>query len=176
MRNFLLVFFSLFLMSCATKWQPKSSNPVASHEDTLKTNWGQIKVEYDKTTDEGMFFNIELKNSSNKPVSYQRGYITLLSEKGDKYQDLQNKYLGQNITGAAKFGSQGNKAGMLVAGIKSLWQGAKILGNGDIAPGAVHTDRLIYGKKSTKGNKVTLVFGPELVEDQEKNTISYVTN
>lgn len=174
MSKLMILIFTLSLVSCATKWQPKSSNPVATQENTLKTEWGYIKVDYDKTTDEGIFFDIELKNDSAKPVTYQRGYISLQSKKGDKYQDLQNKYLGQNVAGAAKFASSGNKAGALLTGIKSLWQGAKILGNGDVAPGAVHTDRLIYGKKSTEGKNVVLIFGPELVKDTKKNTISFV--
>lgn len=174
MNKLILLALTLSLVSCASKWKPKSSNPVASQENTLKTEWGQIKVDYDKTTDEGIFFNIELKNDSKSPVTYQRGYITLQSNKGDKYQDLQNKYLGQNVAGAAKFAQSGNKLGVLVAGVKSLWQGAKILGNGDIAPGSLHTDRLIYGTKSTKGKNVTLIFGPELVKDSKKNTISFV--
>lgn len=175
MRTFLISFIVLFTASCATKWQPKSTNPLASQENTLKTDWGHIKIDYDKTTDEGIFFNIELKNDSKAPVKYERGYVTLLSNKGDKYSDLQNKYLGQNIKGAAKFAEKGNMAGVLVAGIKSLWQSAKILGNGDISPNTLHTDRLIYSKKSTKGDVVTLVFGPELVTDTQKNSISFTT-
>lgn len=174
MNKLIMLTLALTLVSCASKWKPKSSNPVASQENTLKTEWGYIKVDYDKTTDEGIFFNIELKNDSKSPVEYQRGYVSLQSSKGDKYQDLQNKYLGQNISGAAKFASSGNKAGALLTGIKSLWQGAKILGNGDIAPGSLHTDRLIYGKKSTKGKNVTLIFAPELVKDAKNNTISFI--
>ena len=173
MNRLVLIALLVSLASCASKWKPKSSNPVANNENTLKTEWGYVKVDYDKTTDEGIFFNVEIKNESDRPISYQRGYITLLAKNGDKYQDLQNKYLTQNVTGAAKFAQSGNKLGVIVAGIKSLWQGAKVLGNGDIAPGAVHTDRLIYGKKSTKSNFVTLVFGPELVNAKTLNTISF---
>src|SRR5690606_31518595 len=84
MNKLILLALTLSLVSCASKWKPKSSNPVASQENTLKTEWGQIKVDYDKTTDEGIFFNIELKNDSKSPVTYQRGYITLQSNKGDK--------------------------------------------------------------------------------------------
>ncbi|MCB9092333.1 MAG: hypothetical protein H6620_07210 [Halobacteriovoraceae bacterium] len=173
MKTLMLLSLTLFVTSCATKWAPKSSNPVAEENNTLKTDWGYIKVYYNKTTDEGMFFNIELKNESQSPVKYQRGYVSLQSSKGEKYQDLQNKYLGQNALGAVKYAEKGNKLGLLIAGAKSAWQSAKILGNGDIAPGALHTDRLIYGKDATKGKTVTLIFGPELVKDSNKNTISF---
>jgi len=175
MRVLTLITIAILASSCASSWKAKSSNPVAAKENTLKTEWGHIKVDYDKTTEEGIFFNIELKNDSSAPVKYERGYITLKSEKGKTYSDLQNKYLGQNVAGAAKFASEGNKLGVLIAGVKSLWQSAKVLGNGDISPGALHTDRLIYGKKSTDGKLVTLIFGPELVKDKNKNTIDFVS-
>lgn len=174
MKKLIILSLAILLTSCASKWKAKSSNP-ATAENTLKTDWGYIKVDYDKITDEGIFFNIELKNDSKAPIKYERGYIFLKSDKGDKYQDLQNKYLGQNISGTAKFANSGNKAGAAITAIKSLWQGAQVLGNGDIAPGSLHTDRLIYGKKSTKGKNVTLIFGPELVKNSTKNTISFVS-
>ena len=163
----------LLSISCASKWQAKSSNPVAANENTLKTEWGYIKVNYDKTTDEGIFFNIELKNESGAPIKYERGYVTLQTQNGKNFTDLQNHYLGQNVAGAAKFAQSGNKLGTAVTLIKSLWQGSQILGNGDIAPGNLHTDRLIYNKKSTTGKNVTLIFGEKLIKDSKKNSISF---
>ena len=93
MKNVIFIFLLMMSVSCATKWTASNPNPVDSSGNTLKTDWGQIKVEYDKVTDEGVFFNIEIKNESKSPIKYERGYLSLETKNGKTYQDLQNKYL-----------------------------------------------------------------------------------
>lgn len=174
MKKIMLLSMSLLLVSCATKWKTQSSNPVAGNQNTLKTDWGTIELSYygSDSGGAGEIFNIELKNNSNKPVRYERSYVHLVS--GDrKLGDIQGQIIGKNVTSSLKQGASGNKA-MMAAGLaKSMWQGAKALGNGDIAPGVTHTDRLIFNSSVLKWNSFDAVFGPELIKDTQKNKITF---
>lgn len=170
---------ALILSSCASKkWKTVSANPVEAvsktDEGTLKSEWGHIKITYDKTTEEGVFFNIELKNNSDKPVRYERGYLTLKDKNGVAYIDLQNSYIGRNVANSALAAANGNKVEFVINGMKSLFQTAKVLGNGDVAPGALHTDRLIFQAKAMHGDDMTIHVGKELMKDGKLNTIQFV--
>lgn len=174
MKMIVLLCLPLFLMACATKWKPQSSNPIAGNENTLKTDWGSIELKYygSDSGGAGEIFDITLKNESDKPVRYERSYVHLIS--GDhKVGDIQGSILGKNVTKSLTQGGKGNVSMMAAGLVKSMWQGAKALGNGDIAPGSTHTDRLIFTPKVLKWNDFDAVFSSELVKDTEKNKIRF---